>query len=1286
MAAPRQRSDTSCFADAGAATSPWGGWSGQPRDPVALLVREERGWQWIAGSSDARGSRSARGGVGFDACSHLGSTAPSAQTAAWYNSSVERELAAGTVVAGFRIERILGAGGMGVVYLAIDAALDRRVALKVMSPELAADDGYRDRFLTEAKLAASLEHAAIVPIYAAGESDGQLFLAMRLIEGGSLARRLAARGRLDPTETRQILAPIADALDRAHARGLVHRDVKPGNVLLEDDRSYLADFGLARSAGSVDSGGGRDEARLSGTIGYMAPEQIEGDPVTARTDLYALACTLYECLTGQRPFARDSEVAMIYAHLSERPPSVVTLRPELPRALDGVIAQGLAKRPEDRYRSGRELVEAFAAACNLGAPATTTSMRRRWRTRRTAAGAVAAVALAAGAAVIVSERGSGTGPASEAQSTTAGADPVAVIDAASGRVVRRVAAGSAPVAATAGAGAVWVLNADDQTVTKFDATSHAPLKTFSVSAAPSDLALGAGALWVTTGVGTKTAYAGGVVDSVTRVDVTSNSVVTRIPVPQAAGGLTRPSARGQIAVGSGAVWIVAADGSIARIDPARNVVSKVIPGVAATQVAVGAGAVWALGGDRLWRIDPTTGGVSAPIALQTAGSTGLAVGGGAVWVADPWRGLVVRVDPGPPVLTSTIPTAPGAGGLTFASNRLWVVNSLGGTVLSVDPSTNRVDRTIAVEGAPQAVAATDDALWVPALGAAAHAATASTAPEDGDVQTAACGKVFRDAASRPDVLITSDLPLQGEAGRLTLPMTDAIRVVLQERHFRAGRFTVGYQSCDDGSTSGATVTQCNINAEAYASTARVVGIIGPYDSFCAVVEVPVLSRAPGGAVPLISPINTDPGLTTFRDLSPAGVQSYAGVVAPNTLQAAADAVLAKQLSVHRPFILSAGDLDVRLGTGVAETFAQATRRLGGTVAGLGRWDAWATTRDLDRLAAAAAQARSDGVFLIALPNAATGSLLKALRRRLGPRVPLITIDPLQPVDDYVRHAGAAATGMYVSTLVPTTDRLSESGRKWARRFSATQVGGAVTPLALLAAHATEALLAAIAGSDGTRASITRALLQSDLPADSILGGLHLTARGEIRPAAVTILRITRSTQASSHSLSNYEGAAVDRTLLPSDLGAAAAATSGSAVKLETVFHYKPCNHVPSPGLPCAEHGTFSSGNEVTTRLLCRSGTVTRRHWQLEGGIYFSDSVELHYRCADGSVLHTHGQTVTSTPNATGDVRHRVATWTIVGGTGRLAGLHGWGDSAEVDDQTANLYTDKALVEGLVQES
>ncbi len=270
------------------------------------------------------------------------------------------DVRAGTELAGYRIEELIGRGGMGVVYRAEQLHLGRTVALKLLVPELAEADGFRERFVREARTAAAIQHPNIVTVYDAGEADGLLYIAMQLVEGTDLATTLSREGALEPRRAIAILGQVADALDAAHALGIVHRDVKPGNVLLDSSRAYLTDFGLTRTKSSKTAL--TVQGQFVGTVDYVPPEQIKGEPLDARTDVYALGCVLYHCLAGAVPFEKDSQVSVIYAHLQEEPPSLVSALPGLPRDLDAVIAKAMAKRQAERYESCAELIAAARTA------------------------------------------------------------------------------------------------------------------------------------------------------------------------------------------------------------------------------------------------------------------------------------------------------------------------------------------------------------------------------------------------------------------------------------------------------------------------------------------------------------------------------------------------------------------------------------------------------------------------------------------------------------------------------------------------------------------------------------------------------------------------------------------------------------------------------------------------------------------------------------------------------------------------------------------------------------
>ena len=276
------------------------------------------------------------------------------------------DLSPGTVVGGYRIEAVAGRGGMGVVYRARQLRPSRLVALKLIGTELAGDATFRARFELEAEIAASIEHPNVVPIYEFGEQADLLYLAMRWIEGTDLRELVRRRGALEPVRAAGIIEQVADALDAAHARGLVHRDVKPANILLDErvgrDHAFLADFGLTKNAARQGAQGLTQQGTWVGTVDYIAPEQIQGEAIDARTDVYSLGCVLFQTLSGRVPFQRDSDVSKIFAHMTAPPPDLTEFVEGASPALANVITRAMAKAPEDRYPSAGDLGRAALAA------------------------------------------------------------------------------------------------------------------------------------------------------------------------------------------------------------------------------------------------------------------------------------------------------------------------------------------------------------------------------------------------------------------------------------------------------------------------------------------------------------------------------------------------------------------------------------------------------------------------------------------------------------------------------------------------------------------------------------------------------------------------------------------------------------------------------------------------------------------------------------------------------------------------------------------------------------
>jgi serine/threonine-protein kinase len=331
------------------------------------------------------------------------------------------DLLPGTEFASYRIERTLGRGGMSVVYLAEHEWLQRKVALKVLAPQLAEDDRFRERFIRESRLAASLDHPNVIPIYEAGGTGGDLFIAMRYVEGSDLRTLLHEAGALDPGRAIAIVRQAAAALDAAHEQGLVHRDVKPGNVLLARARSedeaehvYLSDFGLTKRSAS--DSGVTGTGQFVGTLDYAAPEQFQGGAPDARTDVYSLGCVLFECLTGRPPFQSDNDAALMYAHLQEPPPAVTALEPGLPRDIDRVVATAMAKAPADRFPSAGDLAREASRVLGLGAGTAEGGPEKRSLVRRLLPAVAAGVALVVG--IVVASLFQGDQPLAEAEGST----------------------------------------------------------------------------------------------------------------------------------------------------------------------------------------------------------------------------------------------------------------------------------------------------------------------------------------------------------------------------------------------------------------------------------------------------------------------------------------------------------------------------------------------------------------------------------------------------------------------------------------------------------------------------------------------------------------------------------------------------------------------------------------------------------------------------------------------------------------------------------------------------
>lgn len=569
----------------------------------------------------------------------------------------------GATFAGYRVESLVGRGGMGVVYRATDLSLQRPVALKLIAPELAQDEHFRDRFLREPRLAASLDHPSVVPIYEAGEWEGQLYLAMRYVEGSDLRTLLERDGELSPEHSLGVLAQVADALDAAHRRGLVHRDVKPANILLDEDgHAYLTDFGITKELGGVST----DTGRLVGTLDYLAPEQIRGEEVDSRTDCYALACVLYECLAGAPPFRRATEAETLWAHMQEEPAPLAGYP-----TLDEVLLHALAKDREDRYGTCAELVDAAGGALGLGGP----PLVGRRLSRGALLLALGGLLLGA-AAVLALTRSVGDDASERGPLLDVATNSVGAVDVKTSKLALAAPLPGRPTDVAVGSGTAWVATVDSTAVTGVSGRTHSISRTVPLRGSADAIAVGEGSVWV----------ADGRRGALSRIDVGYERVAQRIRYPRAvspAEQSTRLRApRASIAVGAGAVWVTNGSERLIRVDPDTGRVAKIQAGRRLNGVAAGAGAVWAMSSRSatVVRVDPYTGAITDRVSI----------------VARPGA------------------EAPFPFAIAATSRAVWVLNGNTATVTQIDPRTLGVVTTIpiGVDRVPMDVAAEDGSAWV----------------------------------------------------------------------------------------------------------------------------------------------------------------------------------------------------------------------------------------------------------------------------------------------------------------------------------------------------------------------------------------------------------------------------------------------------------------------------------------------------------------------------------------------------------------------------------------------
>jgi outer membrane protein assembly factor BamB len=613
--------------------------------------------------------------------------------------AVGRRIAAGDVVAGYEVGALVGRGGMGEVYRALDTRLERPVALKLLTESLSDDEAFRERMLRESRLAASLDHPNVVPIYEAGDADGRLFIAMRYVDGTDLRGLLRREGALPPERAVAIVTQVADALDAAHAKGLVHRDVKPSNVLLDQqggrEHAYLADFGLTQSV----SDRGPTEGQLIGTVDYVAPEQIRGDLVDGRADVYALGCLLFETLTGTLPFTGASDVAVLYAHLEQEPPRAGerALGLGLPGQLDAVLARAMAKDPGDRQATCGELVDEARTALGL-------IQRESLTRRRVAIVALLAAALAAAAVtgVLLATRGDAPLPAGSGGALVR-------IDPGTNEVTASYAVSANPGVVTATRNRVWLGDFRDGSLWRLD-PARGDVDRFTTTGEPRDLTSLGNRIYVA-GDG-DTALEG----TVTRYDAVTGTRESGVPVLACS-----------LAAGEGVLWAagcpyidrISTDRGDLRIlahvpVPFQQPRSAETTRYAMRDLAVGEGFLWVVGDPvdrRVFRVERRTGEILGTTALPFAPRS-VAAGEGGVWVTGLIDDVVARLDPGTGKTVQTIDVGRGASGVAAGAGAVWVASALDREVSRIDPASGEVVARIPVDGAPREIAVGAGGVWV----------------------------------------------------------------------------------------------------------------------------------------------------------------------------------------------------------------------------------------------------------------------------------------------------------------------------------------------------------------------------------------------------------------------------------------------------------------------------------------------------------------------------------------------------------------------------------------------
>ncbi len=832
----------------------------------------------------------------------------------------------------------------------------------------------------------------------------------------------------------------------------------------------LADFAYEQFA--QNEIGRLEELRLA-----ALEERIEADLALGR---HSMLVPELETLVARHPLReRLLGQLMLALYRSDRQAEALQAYQQGRQAL----AEELGLEPsQSLQRLERQILDqdtAIAPADRIERPQFVPAQVWRHPRRLVLAGALVVVAAVAAAAVQLTRGGE----------TVAAAGAI-MLDAQTSKVLDALPLGTAPSSIAVGKGAVWVLDADDRTVSQVDPKSRTVQRTFSTASVPTDIAAGSGAIWL----------ANADEASVSRLDAESGEVDATITLPRSRGGLrygVLPGlSRQQIALTHDAVWAINPDGTVSRIDPRTNRLAATIRNVAAENIAAGDGEVWITEGTNIAEIDPSLNVVSRRIEVAADTLSELTIGAGAVWVTDPFGGKVWRIEVEPKRVKRAIRLETWVAAISFGEGVVWAANEIADEVYRIDPRTNGV-KVVSRIFAPRSIEAGNGVVWVTA---------ASPPSRDASLPAPVCGPLFYRGRGNPDVLLVSDLPLKGDVRASTLPMVQGLRFVLDQREFEAGGYTVGFQSCDSATAQAGTSDffRCGLNAKAFARNLRVVAEFGSYFSPCSYLQIPIANQAPAGPLAMISPSNTLPDLTEDEKLYPTGTRNFVRLAAADHHQAIAQARFAKELGARRFFSLAPGD-DDPYGGGFAPQVRTAGQRLGLDLAGSAEYDR--NSRDFTGLARRVAATRPDAVVIADIIVPATGALIRDLRAVLGPDVALIAPDGFASITDLLSLAGAGAQGMYVSNYGVPNSHLPPRGKRFLEDFAAARGGGpGPNYSAAYGAQAAEILLDAIARSDGTRSSVTRELRRTSVE-DGILGDIRFDRNGDLVQAPVTFFRV-----------------------------------------------------------------------------------------------------------------------------------------------------------------------------------